>query len=116
MKVARRETTENTDDNLQENEFAHELANATLPSYLKDLYMKFTFPAHAMKDQKNAKANTIRSYENQINGKSASVCMHMYIYCSQLEIILSYSLPFIQMLVVDIINLTLIRPVLMERK
>jgi len=80
VKVTRRETLKNTDSNLQE-KFARELANAILPSYLKDLYMRFTFPAGSslkMKEQKNAEANTIRSYENQVNGKSFTVLKAQY--------------------------------------
>ena len=77
VKVARREAnsdSENVDGNLEMNEFARELANATLPSYLKDLFVNFNFPsepAHTLKDQKMTKANTIRSFENQAMGMCA---------------------------------------------
>ena len=74
VKVTRREAnsdSENIDDNLEINEFARELTNATLPSYLKDLFANFNFPselAHTLKNQKMTKANTIRSFENQAMG------------------------------------------------
>jgi len=72
VKVTRTEAnpdSENIHDNI---EFACELTNATLPSYLKDLYVNFNFPSgpvHVLKDQKMTKANTIRSYENKVVGK-----------------------------------------------
>ena len=75
VQVTRREVnidSENIADSNKENKFAHELANASLPSYLKDLYVNFSFPsgsAHTLKDQKMNAANTIRSFENQATGK-----------------------------------------------
>ena len=76
VKVTRRELnnidSEKIADSNNENEFAHELANASLPSYLKDLYVNFSFPsgsAHTLKDQKMNAANTIRSFENRAAGK-----------------------------------------------
>ena len=77
VKVTRREAnsdSENIDDNFKMSEFASELTNATLPSYLKDLFVNFYFPsepAHTLKDQKMTKANTIRSFENQAMGTCA---------------------------------------------
>ena len=59
-------------DSLKKSKFAYELANASLPSYLKNLYTNFHFPsgpANTMKDQKIIQANTIRSFENQAMGK-----------------------------------------------
>ena len=81
VKVIRRKTnldTKKTDDSiLKANEFAHELANASLSNYLKDLYVNFSFfsgPTNPLKDQKIIAANTIRSYENQVNSK-LSACI-----------------------------------------
>ena len=76
--------TENIDDSLKENEFAHELANASLPSYLKDLYVKFSFPggsANTLKDEKMNAANTIRSFENQATGKLTVFKAQAYYKC-----------------------------------
>ena len=82
VKVTRRERnsdSESLDDGLiKEKKFAHELANASLPSYLKDLYINFSFPSgptHPLNDQKIIAANTIRSYKNQ-----ASSMLHIYYY------------------------------------
>jgi len=72
VKMTRRVANPDSEDILQANEFARELADASLPKYLKDLYVNFNFPAepaHNLKDKKMTKANTIRSYENLANGK-----------------------------------------------
>jgi len=74
VKMTRRELitpdSGNMSNKLQANEFTHELANASLPSYLKNLYINFpNAPSHALKDQKIVTANTIRSFENEAIGK-----------------------------------------------
>ena len=64
VKVTRREAnsgSENIDDNLEMNEFVRELTNATLATYLKDLFVNFNLPSepvHTLKNQKMTKANT----------------------------------------------------------
>ena len=69
VKVTKRETNsdmENLDNDL--NGFSHELTNAPLPKYLKDLYFNFSLPNgpdHPFKNHKIIAANTIRSYKNQ---------------------------------------------------
>jgi len=72
VKVVRGEANPDSEDILHTKEFARELTDASLPKYLKDLYVNFNFPAepvHTLKDKKMTKANTIRSYENHANGK-----------------------------------------------
>ena len=76
VKVTRREASAASkplNNNLKGNEFARELDSVSLPSYLKDLYVNYNFPSeavNAVKNQKMAEANTIRSFENQAIGKS----------------------------------------------
>ena len=125
VKVTRREDNAdpmNIQENLEAREFTHELTSAALPSYLKDLYANFNFPSksrNTLKNQKLAEANTIRSYENKANGKlfikgSAHLCLvAAVLYAMCLKLSLNY---FLQVLVVDITNLTSSRTVLMERK
>ena len=74
VKVTKKDEKQHSEyihDSLKESKFAHELANVSLPSYLKNLYTNFHFPsepANTIKDQKMIKANTIRSFENQAMG------------------------------------------------
>ena len=73
--------SENIDDSLEMNKFAHELTNTTLPSYLKDLFVNFNFPSepvHTLKGHKMTKANTIRSFGNQAIGTSAVLKVKNY--------------------------------------
>jgi len=47
VKVISKEANTNTEhynDSIKVDEFAHELANISLPSYMKDLYIKFSSP------------------------------------------------------------------------
>jgi len=81
VKVNRRDEKQDSEyihESLKESKFARELANVSLPSYLKDLYVNFNFPsgpANAIKDQKMIKANTIRSFENKAIGKLTVLTM-----------------------------------------
>ena len=55
QKVTRRDLTtpdsENMSNKLQANEFAHEIANSSLPNYLKDFYVNFpNVPFDTLKD------------------------------------------------------------------
>jgi len=123
VKVTRREDNAdpmNIQENLEAREFTHELTSAALPSYLKDLYANFNFLSRSRNIQKLAETNTIRSYENKANGKlfikgSAHLCLVaavLHAMCLKL----SLNNYFLQVLVVDITNLTSSRTVLMERK
>ena len=44
------------------------LANLSVPSYLKDLYVNLTYP-DGIRSKEKMEVNTIRSYENKANGK-----------------------------------------------
>ena len=49
-----------------------ELANLSIPSYLKDLYINLTFPngvARPSSNPEDIKVNTIQSYKNQAKSK-----------------------------------------------
>ena len=49
-----------------------ELANLSIPSYLKDLYINLTFPngvARSSSNPEDIKVNTIQSYKNQAKSK-----------------------------------------------
>ena len=50
-----------------------ELANLSIPSYLKDLYINLTYPngvARPSSNHEEIKINTIQSYKNQAKSKS----------------------------------------------
>ena len=50
-----------------------ELANLSIPSYLKDLYINLTYPngvARPSSSNQEIKVNTIQSYKNQAKSKS----------------------------------------------
>lgn len=53
--------------NPQVDEFVAELANLSIPHYLKDLYLNFTYSNEQIGEV--AKANTIRSYQNTAKSK-----------------------------------------------
>lgn len=77
-RLGRRETDstnqmDSADQNL--NEFMAELANLSIPSYLKDLFINLTLSNETGGLSDDAKVNTIRSYENQIKSKA-----DIYIY------------------------------------
>ena len=51
-----------------------ELANLSMPSYLKDLYINLTYsngPIHPSLNPKDVKINTIQSYKNKAESKSS---------------------------------------------
>ena len=53
-------------------QFQTELANLSIPSYLKDIYMNLTYPngvARPSSNHEEMKANTIQSYINQAKSK-----------------------------------------------
>ena len=58
------------------NEFMAELANLSIPSYLKDLFINLTLSNETDNLSDKAKVNTIRSYENQ--AKSKLICILAY--------------------------------------
>ena len=54
------------------NSDASELANLSMPSYLKDLYINLTYPngvLHLSSIPKDVKINTIQSYNNKAKSK-----------------------------------------------
>ena len=53
-------------------QFKTEIANLSIPSYLKDLYINLTYPnrvAHPSSKNDEIKVNTIQSYSNQAKSK-----------------------------------------------
>ena len=59
VKVTKRQTNSDSADGLiKVNGFVCELSNASLPNFLKDLFIKFSLPTHPLKDQKIVTANT----------------------------------------------------------
>lgn len=56
-----------TSTNPQVDDFIAELANLSIPHYLKDLYLNFTFSDGRVGEGR--KANTIRSYANTAKSK-----------------------------------------------
>jgi len=62
----------NTVSEVQGAQLQTELANLSIPSYLKDLYINLTHPsgvAHSSLYSEEFKVNTIQSYKNQAKSK-----------------------------------------------
>jgi len=79
-RVARSEvdlTSSTNNANPTMNQFMAELANLSIPDYLKDLFINLTNTNETTDSSKNTKVNTIRSYENQ--AKSKLILIWMYV-------------------------------------
>jgi len=84
--VTRRETdlslSSNYDDNTasEVSQFQTELANLSIPSYLKDLYINLTHSNGVARPSLNSeefKINTIQSYKNQAKSKPTSMVSYI---------------------------------------
>lgn len=64
------DSTSQTDNaNVIVDNFMAEIANLSMPGYLKDLFINLTLSNEIDDLSENAKVNTIRSYENQAKSK-----------------------------------------------
>ena len=79
MMVIRREASPGSSSNYNGNTISEvtqlqtDLANISIPSYLKALYINLTYPnrvAHPSSNYGNAKINTIQSYKNKAEGEN----------------------------------------------
>ena len=62
----------NTNTESEVDQLQTELANLSIPSYLKDLYINLTYPngeARPASNHENIKVNTIQSYKNQVKSE-----------------------------------------------
>ena len=69
---ANSESPANIDANLEVNQIQSELANLSIPSYLKDLYINLTYSSgvsHSSSNHEETEVNTIQSYKNQAKSK-----------------------------------------------
>ena len=69
---ANSESPANIDAVLEVNQLQSELANLSIPSYLKDLYINLTYPSGVSRPSSNdeeTEVNTIQSYKNQAKSK-----------------------------------------------
>ena len=65
------DSTSQTDNaNVMVDNFMAEIANLSMPGYLKDLFINLTHSNEIDDLSEDAKVNTIRSYENQAKSKS----------------------------------------------
>ena len=78
MVTTRREANSQLSSNYDDNTVSEidqlqtEIANLSIPSYLKDLYINLTYPsgeARSSSNNEDIRVNTIQSYKNQIKSK-----------------------------------------------
>lgn len=70
--------TDNADPMVDQDQFMAEIANLSMPNYLKELFINLTHSNKMHDPSENDKVNTIRSYENQAKSKW-DYCTHIII-------------------------------------
>lgn len=70
--------TDNADPMVDQDQFMTEIANLSMPNYLKELFINLTHSNKMHDPSENDKVNTIRSYENQAKSKW-DYCTHIII-------------------------------------
>ena len=82
--LPRKQTDNWTMMHRQVNLTSSELANLSIPSYLKDLYINLTQPngvAHPSSNHEEIKINTIQSFKNKAKGKRNMHQLVMQVGC-----------------------------------